>query len=118
MKMETQKKYTAVKKSIPLIKFRKDETDGVDTIEGVFLKRRDAGVSQQEDGTEKARFTLIFQKLDSDEKFQVWETAGLAGAMQMSDVNEGEKVRIVHLGKVKRQGKQGEVNQYDIFSLN
>lgn len=105
------------KKNIPLIKLRKDEPDGVESIEGVYLKRRDAGFSKQEDGTEKERFTLIFKKLDSDEKFQVWETAGLAGAMQMSDVLEGEKVKIVHLGKIKRAGKTGEVNQYDIFNM-
>lgn len=89
-------------------------------IEGVYLKRREAGENTDEDtGEVKARYTLIFEKLDgSGEKFQVWETAGLRGAIEMNDVQEGDAVKIVHLGKVPRSSGKGEVNQYDIFALS
>lgn len=111
------KEKTWKKKNIPLVQFNKDK--GQDTIEGIFLKIKNAGESTDPDtGEVKERFTAIFQAPDSDEKFQVWLNAGLRGAMEMSDVVEGEHVKIVHLGKVPRSGgKKGEVNQYDIFSM-
>lgn len=118
-KEETMTKQTTwKKKNIPLVKFNKDK--GQDTIEGIFLKIKDAGEQTDETtGEVRTRETAIFQNLENDEKFQVWLNAGLKSAMQMSDVLEGEKIRIVHLGKVPRgQGKAGEVNQYDIFTLN
>lgn len=113
--MKTEK--TWKKKNIPLIKFNKD--NGQDTIEGKFLKIRNAGENTDgETGEVKERYTAIFQKLDSDEKFQVWLNAGLRGALEMNDVAEGAIVRVVHLGKVPRGGgKAGDVNQYDVFTL-
>jgi len=104
------------KKNIQLIKFNKE--GGQDTIEGIFLKIKNAGENTDEDtGEVKERFTAVFQKLDSEEKFQVWLNAGLRGALEMNDVNEGDTVRIVHLGKVPRSKGVGEVNQYDIFTM-
>jgi len=114
--MAKQSEKTWKKKNIPLIKFNKE--NGQDTIEGVFLKIRNAGENTDENGEVKERFTAIFQKIDSDEKFQVWLNAGLRGALEMNDVNEGATVRITHLGKVPRGGgKTGDVNQYDVFTL-
>lgn len=104
------------KKNIPLIKFNKE--GGQDTIEGIFLKIKNAGENIDENGEVKERFTAIFQELESEKKFQVWLNSGLRGALEMNDVNEGDTVRIVHLGKVPRgSGKPGEVNQYDVFSM-
>lgn len=107
------------KKNIPLVKLNKEK--GVESIEGIYLKRRDAGeFTDTESGEVRERFTLIFQSLkNKEEKFQVWENAGLRNAIEMNDVQEGEAVRIVHLGKVERSGgKPGTVNQYDVFTLN
>lgn len=113
---QTQEK-TWKKKNIPLVKFGIDH--GLDTIEGIFLKIKKLDeTTDSETGEIKDRHTALFQKPDSDEKFQVWANAGLKSAISSSDVLEGEHVRIVHLGKVKRTGKAGEVNQYDIFSLS
>lgn len=105
------------KKNIPLIKFNKD--GGQDTIEGIFLKIKNAGENTDEEtGEVKERFTAIFQEPGTENKFQVWLNAGLRGALEMSDVLEGEHVKIVHLGKKPRGGgKPGEVNQYDVYSM-
>lgn len=113
------KEKTWKKKNIPLINFSKTKEGGQDTIEGKFLKIRNAGENHDEDtGEVKERFTAIFQKLDSDEKFQVWLNAGLRGALEMNDVQEGNIVRIVHLGLVPRSKGVGTVNQYDVFTMD
>lgn len=107
------------RRNIPLVKLKKDGGPGtVESIEGVFLKRRDAGEhTDTETGEVRQRHTLIFQGLDGD-KFQIWENAGVRGAIEMNDVQEGDTIRLVHLGKVPRAaGKTGDVNQYDVFSM-
>lgn len=104
------------KKNIPLIKFGKDH--GMPELIGKYLKRRETEVTDFETGELKKRAALIFQKLDSPEQFQVWENAGLKGAIDMNDIQEGQTIKLVHLGKVPRgAGKAGEVNQYDVFTL-
>ena len=104
-----------------MVRFKKSDPQGrpcQDTIEGFYLKRKLAGeVTDEDTGEVKERFTLIFETEDGD-KFQVWETAGLKSALAMSDVAEGDYIKIVHLGKIPRgNGKTGEVNQYDVFTL-
>lgn len=106
------------KKNVPLLNFSKTKEGGQDTIEGVFLKIKSAGENTDEEtGEVKERFTAMFRKIDSDEKFQVWLNAGLKGALEMNDVQEGNTVRIVHLGLVPRSKGVGSVNQYDVFTL-
>lgn len=114
--MTKEKKTEWKKKNIPLVQFNKEK--GQDTIEGIFLKIKNAGENTDPDtGEVKERHTAVFQKLDSEEKFQVWLNAGLRGALEMNDVNEGDTVKIVHLGKVARSKGVGEVNQYDVYSM-
>lgn len=112
------KEKTWKKKTIPLINFSKTKEGGQDTIEGVFLKIKNAGENTDaKTGEVKERFTAVFKKLDSDEQFQVWLNAGLKGALEMNDVMEGNTVRIIHLGKVAKSTGVGDVNQYDVFTL-
>lgn len=108
-------KLKAVKRNIPILKFGVDHD--VPTIEGKFLGLRTEEVTDKMDGEVKERTRAIFQDLKGVEKFQVWTNAGLKNALSMSDVKEGELIRITHLG-LKELGGGRTVNQYDVYSLN
>lgn len=107
-----------VKKNIPIRKF----TEG-DELIGRYLKRRvHPDYLDKESGEVKDLNYLIFEEFGEDlkptgEKFQICENAGLKNALGMNDVNEGDIIKLVHLGKQKRNGKPGEVNTYDVFAL-
>jgi len=103
------------KRTIPFL----SEEEAKD-FDGIYLSRRENGENTNEaTGEVKERFTLIFKKPDSEDKFQVWENGGLKNAMAQSDVQEGEHIRVQWLGKVPMKSKPGQsVNQYDIFSLS
>lgn len=92
--------------------------EGHESVEGVFVGRRMVGeITDELTGEVRERFSVILQKPDSEEKFQIWENAGLRTAIQQADLKEGDEVKIVHLGKVPLKKRPGQtVNQYDIFT--
>lgn len=109
MKKEVQDKWK--KKAIPFREFKEVGSE----IVGIYLGSRKIGEEiNSKTGEIRDRVSIVFKEENSEEQFRVWENAGLKNALIMSDVKEGDLLKIVKLAKVK--SKAGfDVNQYDIF---
>lgn len=102
------------KKNIEIRKFEEG-----DTLIGKFLKRREnPDFMDKTTGEIKTLVYLIFEDLETQQKFQVIENAGLKNCLNANDVNENDSIKLVHLGKQPIKGTAKTVNTYDLFTLN